>query len=310
MPTLIIAVLKAYCIAWRSKFSINAMHRVNGEANMKAKKQHVHFGLTKGAFCLFLCLTFLSACSLKYTNQSNNAAKLEHLRVAYLESLASKIDARVAVLKILAKNTANDTHIHAWLASGMDAEGEARLIQKLEFMVNEYQLTSASFADKNSNKYWNHEGFLRVLDPKIDTWYFAYVKAAEQDLISVYHDKNKHRVDLYVNYQQLVQENDSTTPATGLSGIATSFDGVIEMMEQSESAKEATVFIVDKEGLIQIHPDPLVAGRQYIQEKYPNLDIQALSANDVDVSLLDSTQALSRYMPNMGWYLFVEYKTK
>ncbi len=73
-------------------------------------------------------------------------------------------------------------------------------------LVDEYALTSASFADTKTNKYWNHEGFLRVLQPNLDTWYFAYLASGQQDLISVYHDKNKHRVDLYVNYTLMLQK--------------------------------------------------------------------------------------------------------
>jgi hypothetical protein len=60
--------------------------------------------------------------------------------------------------------------------------------------------------------------FFKVLQPETDTRYFAYLASKQQDLISVYHDKNKKHVDVYVNYHQ--------TKGNGLLGIATSFNGV------------------------------------------------------------------------------------
>lgn len=166
-----------------------------------------------------------------------------------LASLGAKIDARVGQMKLISKSLANDKHIHAWVNGGFNAEQESILVEKLGFFVREYDLTSASFADKETHKYWNHEGFLRQLTPAIDTWYFAYLASGNQDLVSVYHDKNKKRVDLYVNYQQ--------TNGNGLSGIATSFNGVLDMLNNSVFAEHGSVYLVDRSGKIQMQSDNL-----------------------------------------------------
>ena len=79
-----------------------------------------------------------------------------------------------------------------------------------------------------------------MLQPEIDTWYFAYLKSGDADLVSVYHDKNKNRVDVYVNYQQ--------TDGVGLSGIATSFDGVLDMLKNSLFSEHGEIYLVDSFG--------------------------------------------------------------
>jgi methyl-accepting chemotaxis protein len=216
-----------------------------------------------------------------------------------LVNLSQNIDARISSMKLIAKTLANDKHIHDWVATGFAADKESMLVNKLGFLVKEYGLTSASFADKNTHKYWNHEGFLRVLKPEIDTWYFAYLKSGESDLVSVYHDKNKNRVDVYVNYQQ--------TDGNGLSGIATSFDGVLEILKNSLFAKYGDIYLVDNLGKIQVHAEADVAGIKSLQDMFSKDIIDRLLQPNAS-GFLESNQAKDRllgasYIPSMNWYV-------
>jgi methyl-accepting chemotaxis protein len=218
-----------------------------------------------------------------------------------LQNLSQQIDARIANMKLIAKTVASDTHIHHWVNNGFAQEQESLLIDKLGFLVSEYKLTSASFADKNTNRYWNHEGFLRVLQPEIDTWYFAYLASKEQDLISVYHDKNNDRVDIYVNYQQI--------NGNGLSGIATSFDGVLEILSSSEFAKKGEVYLVDPTGKIQVHANAELAGSKLLQNLYSKEALRALfKKSPIETHVASkptNTLLAASYIPSMTWYLVV-----
>ncbi|AGH45432.1 cache domain-containing protein [Paraglaciecola psychrophila] len=216
-----------------------------------------------------------------------------------LVNLSQNIDARISSMKLIAKTLANDKHIHDWVATGFTADKESILVNKLGFLVKEYGLTSASFADKNTHKYWNHEGFLRVLQPEIDTWYFAYLKSGESDLISVYHDKNKNRVDVYVNYQQ--------TDGNGLSGIATSFDGVLEILKNSLFAKHGDIYLVDNLGKIQVHAEADVAGIKSLQNVFSKDIIDRLLQPNASgfMEFYPATDRLlgASYIPSMNWYV-------
>jgi len=216
-----------------------------------------------------------------------------------LVNLSQNIDARISNMKLIAKTVANDKHIHNWAETGFAAEQESILVNKLGFLVEEYGLTSASFADKKTNKYWNHQGFLRILQPEIDTWYFAYLKSAESDLVSVYHDKNNNRVDVYVNYQQ--------TDGSGLSGIATSFDGVLEMLKNSLFAEYGDIYLVDSSGKIQVHAKADIAGVKSLQDKFSKKVVDNLLQPNFTgfIELNQATGALlgASYIPSMNWYV-------
>ena len=219
-----------------------------------------------------------------------------------LVNLSQKIDARISSMKLIAKTVANDKHIHDWAESGFAVNKESVLIEKLGFLVKEYGLTSASFADKNTHKYWNHEGFLRVLQPETDAWYFAYLASGASDLVSVYHDKNKHRVDVYVNYQQ--------PNGNGLSGIATSFDGVLDMLNNSLFAKHGDIYLVDSLGLIKIYAEADIAGAKSLQDMFSHEMIGKLlqpnSTTLIKSNQFENTWLGASYIPNMNWYVVVK----
>ncbi len=216
-----------------------------------------------------------------------------------LINLSQNIDARISNMKLIAKNLANDSHIHDWVDRGFTRNQESILVDKLGFLVEEYGLTSASFADKNTHKYWNHEGFLRVLQPEIDMWYFAYLKSAQSDLISVYHDKNKNRVDVYVNYQQ--------TDGNGLSGIATSFDGVLDMLKNSLFAKHGDIYLVDSLGKIQVHAEADIADIKSLHDMFSKEIVDSLlqtsSSNFIELKQNKNQLLGASYIPSMNWYV-------
>jgi hypothetical protein len=221
-----------------------------------------------------------------------------------LINLSQNIDARISNMKLIAKNLANDSHIHDWVDRGFTPNQESILVDKLGFLVEEYGLTSASFADKNTHKYWNHEGFLKVLQPEIDMWYFAYLKSAQSDLISVYHDKNKNRVDVYVNYQQIA--------GNGLSGIATSFDGVLDMLKNSLFAKYGDIYLVDSSGKVQVHADSAIAGTKSLQDMFSKETVdKLLQPNHFGfIELNKAADGLLgvSYIPSMNWYVVVNLR--
>jgi methyl-accepting chemotaxis protein len=258
--------------------------------------------IASGIIFLSVILQSYSALALQKPSQAPEIT--ETVSILSLQNIALRIDKRIANMKILANTIANDTHIHQWVEDGHPEVQEKILLEKLAYVVGEYELTSASFADTQSNKYWNHEGFLRVLDPKIDTWYFNYLASNRQDLISVYHDKNKHRVDLYVNYRQ--------ANGLGLSGIATSFDGVVNMLSNSELSQFGELFIVDSLGKIQVHSDPDIAGSRSLQAEFDSRIATVLlrkqATNEVQHEQDEDVYLASALIPSMNWFVVFQRK--
>ncbi|MGJ8632005.1 MAG: hypothetical protein ACSHWT_13275 [Glaciecola sp.] len=144
-----------------------------------------------------------------------------------------------------------------------------------------------------------------TLQSNLDTLYFAYLASGQQDLISVYHDKNRHRVDLYVNYKQ--------PNGYGLSGIATSFYGVLELLKTSSLNQAGEVFIVDAQGVIQLHTDVAITGQQTLAMRYSDAAAEVLltkhAFNQFESKYQDvqtTQQLMSSFIPSMGWFLVAQ----
>lgn len=227
-----------------------------------------------------------------------------------LDNLALNISARISNMLLIAKSIANDTHIHAWVKQGMPQQPitgaseasalETTLLNKLGFYVGEFDLTSASFADKNSNKYWNHEGFLRVLEPSIDTWYFAYLASQQAKLVSIYHDQNKHRVDLYVNFQQL--------DGNGLSGVASSFNSFLDKLNTHSLAGKGDLLIVDANAKVQVHQNILMGEKSLTldalyNEKQSAAILSQLQNVEMQGAEMQNDAILSARIDSTDWYL-------
>ena len=249
-------------------------------------------------FAMLLCSSTASGLQNSFNKTPHDRQQVELLE---LSLIAGQIDKRVATLQVIAKNLANDAHIHSWVDGGFLESGESILLDKLRYKVSEYSLTSASFADKRSNKYWNHEGFLRVLEPSIDVWYFDYVSTRNNNLISIYYDQNKKRVDLYVNYQQL--------PGNGLSGVATSFESVLATLNNSDLSTRGTLFIVDKNADVKVHPkinfqqtsyDLPLEVKQALKQSLPSLK----ASSSIFTSI--RTNILATPIGDFGWFLAYE----
>lgn len=267
--------------------------------------RHIN-NLTLLSLLIIVCLLMLTSYLWIQAKNAEERSLQQQFNLS-LVNLSQNIDARISNMKLIAKTVANDKHIHDWIENGFVADQESVLVNKLGFLVKEYGLTSASFADKNTHKYWNHEGFLRVLQPETDTWYFAYLHSTEPDLISVYHDKNKNRIDVYVNYQQI--------DGNGLSGIATSFDGILDILKNSLFFEYGDIYLVDSVGKIQVQADSDVAGVKNLQDMFSKTIVDnLLQLNSTEfIDLIEFNQAAggllgASYIPSMDWYVVVSVR--
>lgn len=220
-----------------------------------------------------------------------------------VQKIAADIDHDIVRMRTIAKQIASDAFILDWNAAGQDSAGERLLIQKLRAIATENQYSAVSFADRESAKYWNQDGFLRVLQPdQADGWFYAYKDSGKDYMVSVYQYPDSPKADLFVNYQQL--------NGRGLSGIANSFDAVVNMLSTFKLEQSGFVFLADDSGQVQLHKQRGLVGKTLAQ-LYPQSEVRSLlsksgfnyvlgEANDQEVIIA------SAYIASMGWFLVAE----
>lgn len=230
--------------------------------------------------------------------------KVENVELpSQLKQVGNQVDREASVMLAVAQSIATNPMITQWSASGADRAGEQKLIDYLQHVVDFNDLTVASFADRQSYRYWNQDGFLRVLkNDELDGWFFAYKESGEPISLSLYNEPGQG-YRLFANYQQ--------TDGRGMSGVAKSVDGLLTIMNDVKIAQSGFLYLVNGAGQVIAHPDTSILGNGTLSE---------LSSPDVARALLTSqpfamteterdgetTLYASTYVENAGWYVVAQ----
>jgi len=261
------------------------------------------------ALSLFIVVTAILIGSISVITAKKNISQrvLEKELPTLVTSITKEINAGIEKMQIIAAQIATDPFILQWAEGGFNPSEETLLVSKLKSTALLNDLSSASFADKQSAKYWNQDGFLRVLkNDNADAWFFAYKDSNEANSVSIYDDPNTGRVDLFVNYQQI--------DGRGLSGTSRSFDDVVDMLSNFKIEQTGFVYLVDSQGNVKLNSNSVIQSDSRIADIYnysfsTELNQQKpFSVLSVDRDGKDLLLALG-YIPSMKWYLVAEVPT-
>ena len=222
---------------------------------------------------------------------------------AIVTKISADIDGEIEIMLTLSRQIALDEFGNQWLSSGSPKADEAIILQKLNRIVRNNDLSGASFANRDTADYWNQLGFLRRLqDDAADGWFYAYRASGNTASVSIYTENNS-KTDLYVNYQDV--------NGLGLAGTSKSFDAVADMLSSFNIEETGFVYLVDGEGTIQLHKNRSLAGKATISSVFDSNTSRALlrksAFNVVEVAHENGTKLLaSSYIPNAGWYVIAE----
>jgi methyl-accepting chemotaxis protein len=200
-----------------------------------------------------------------------------------------------------AKQLANDRFVLDWVARGMPKEQESILIGQLKDLTAQYDLVTASFADRQSAAYYNQDGFLRNLTPEQDAWFYGYTKSPQDLMLSIFREANGE-MKLFVNFQQL--------NGRGLAGLAKSLDTMVATLSNFRVGDSGFVFMTDGGGKVKLHPDAARIDRDTLSQLAgPDaaalLTKQAFSASHAEVDGQGVVLATT-YIPLLDWYLVVQ----
>lgn len=185
-----------------------------------------------------------------------------------LQTISNHIGGEINELLGAAKQLSANTYILNWANTGNN--NDTLLLKELNRLVDQYDLATASWANKNTAQYWNQDGFLRVLkNDAADGWFFAFTQSKQPYSISIYQE-SENDVKMFVNHQQ--------PNGLGLAGLAKSITDMQKLLQQFKIEQSGFVFIADKNGLIQLHKDA---------DKVAKVNIDSIYSANIHNKLLD-----------------------
>lgn len=216
-----------------------------------------------------------------------------------LQGVRNAVDGDISKMKVLTKTIATNPFILDWVRRGGSAENEAHVIKMLYKIAQDNNLSNVSFADRDTAKYWNQDGFLRVLkDDNSDGWFFAFKNSDQSESASTYTEKNGD-VNVFVNYQEL--------NGRGTSGVAKSFNDMVDYLNSFKIEETGFVYLVDNRGRVKVHKDKAKSGKVKLAEIYPGIDVQSLlSKQGFAFQETDDLIVAASYITSLGWYVVAE----
>jgi len=205
---------------------------------------------------------------------------------------------------------ANDEFLVEWVLAGeQDTEEIVRYLQRIK---ERYGYFSAFYISARTNNYYYYEGILKQIRPEDehDIWYYNFVRSGRHYDLDVDNDEaTSGTLTIFINHR--LEDNQGNF--LGVTGVGLKMSEVGETLESYRKRFGHLIYLIDSEGLIQIHPDQDLVENTNIRELEGLQDIgdNILRNDDVthyyEFRTKNGEQTLSaRYLPDLDWYLIVE----
>lgn len=254
-------------------------------------------------FAMLIAIT-VSISIIAYSGYSNTQKMLiERLQTSELPNLVQRIEqsisSEIKEMKVLTHSIATNSFILDWLDKGESEDGEKSLIKYLSVVAEKNGLNNVSFADRETNKYWNQGGFLRTLkNDNLDGWFFNFKESGNAESASTY-TYPEGNVDIFVNFQQL--------NGRGASGVSKSFDDIADFLLSFKIEQTGFVYLANSDGLIKVHKNRQFTEKKNVKELYPNIDFKRLfSKQAFAFQSFDDNIISTSYVDSLGWYIIAE----
>ncbi|MCC4783648.1 methyl-accepting chemotaxis protein [Vibrio lentus] len=182
---------------------------------------------------------------------------------------------------------------------------EKNLRAYLESVKNEFNAISAYYVSNEASTYYTHNGVLKTIsaNEQSDQWFYRFIQSDKAFELSLDIDAGTGIPALFVNY--VVTRNGKRI---GVTGIGLTLESITQLISNYSVGESGIVFLVDKQGIIKVHPDKNLIGQ--------SLDSVGIESN----LLLGSQQTIvhegivngqpqilgSKAMPGIGWTLITQ----
>lgn len=212
--------------------------------------------------CCIIVLAVAITGGIGYMTTSNAMVdKLKSRDMVYIvQSMAEKIDGRIARAEETSLLFAEDAEVHQWIAGGeRDEELGRKVREKMKSITNIGGYSNTFLASAASENYWETEGqpLLRMSpDNPDDYWFYVAIRSGRKFDLNL--DYNKEHTEIYVYMNTLV--GDVHKPV-GVAGVALSLKDVAKEFSGYKFGEASGFWLVDKEGKIHLADNLQYVGR-------------------------------------------------
>jgi diguanylate cyclase (GGDEF)-like protein len=259
---------------------------------------------------LVFSFTFTSLISYNVTRTSIDSDAKTKILPLISDNIYSEIQKELLQPIHNSSIMANDEFLVEWVLAGEQDDQE--IVRYLQRIKDRYDYFSAFYISARTNNYYYYEGILKQISPEDehDIWYYDFVrKGLSYDLDVDNDEASSGTLTIFINHRL----EDSAGNFLGVTGVGLQMSEVGETLESYRERFGHLIYLVDSEGLIQIHPNQDLVEKINIRELegLQNIGDEVLKNDSVthyyEFRTKIGNETLSaRYLPDLDWYLIVE----
>ena len=205
---------------------------------------------------------------------------------------------------------ANDTFLKDWVIAG--EKGLPHITRYLLEVKQQYGFFTSFFISDRTRHYYHFKGLHKIIsrDDDHDSWYYEFkAMNVEYDLDVDTDQAQDNRLTIFINHRL----TDYAGHFLGVVGVGLNFDMVAGILDSYKEKYDRNVYMVDSQGLIQVHThrEHILKTNIFEQEGIRDIAGNLLGSKD-EPSLLEYDKAdehyltTCRYIKELDWYLLVE----
>ncbi len=182
---------------------------------------------------------------------------------------------------------------------------EEELRTYLQSVKNEFNAISAYYVSNEASTYYTHNGILKTIsaNEQNDQWFYRFIQSDKTFEISLDIDAGTGIPALFVNY--VVTRNGERI---GVTGIGLTLESITQLISNHSVDENGIVFLVDKQGIIKVHPDKNLIGQSMDSIGIESSLLLGSQQTIVHEGVVDRQPQIlgSKSMPGIGWTLITQ----
>ena len=225
-------------------------------------------------------------------------------------NIYSEIEAEIMNPINVSSLMSNDTFLINWVSNG--EEDKEQIMEYLNTIKEKYGYDSAFFVSDISGNYYYYDGILKQVSQEDahDDWYYTFRSGDKAYVLDVDTDEAANgMLTIFINHRL----KDQNGEFLGATGVGLQLSNLGKRFEYYQKEFDHKIYLIDSNGLIQVHSDPSLVATLNIQDKEGISEIsdEILSTGETadifEYTDQSGTKALSvRYIPEFDWLLMVE----
>lgn len=246
-----------------------------------------------------------------YTMVVNRLAQsylLETALPASIEATRNDIERILVQPLTAARGISSNSMVNQWLVGGEDSAQTPQFVTYLDGVQRDQKAFSAFIISSGSNHYYSQKGLERTLsrgEPK-DSWFYSFLDSGKQRILAIDNDLTTGDLTLFIDMR--LEQNGKPL---GIAGMGLSMTELSQLIHNYSFGERGKVYLVRNDGLIQVHQDPALSGKQQLADEVGTQASQAI-LNQSKLATAhfqrkgEDYLALSLPLRDLGWTLVAE----